>query len=65
MKWHMNERRPGSDYALVYGYNTKAFELLKEACANIMDKPPIAEYQVGCVISINTGPNIVGIIYRT
>ena len=44
MKWHMNERRPGSDYALVYGYNTKAFELLKEACANIMDKPPIAEY---------------------
>ena len=61
----MNERRPGSGYALVYGYNTKAFELLKETYANIMDKPPIAEYQVGCVISINTGPNIVGIIYRT
>ena len=40
-------------------------EFLKEACAQIMDKPPIAEYQVGCVISINTGPNMIGILYRT
>ena len=59
------ERRPGTNYAIVYGYNTEALEFLKEACAQIMDKPPIAEYQVGCVISINTGPNMNGILYRT
>lgn len=61
----MKERRPGTNYAIVYGYNTEALEHLKEACAQVMDKPPIAEYQVGCVISINTGPNMIGILYRS
>ena len=61
----MKERRKGTNYAIVYGYNTEALELLREACAQVMDKPPLAEYQVGCVISINTGPNMIGILYRT
>ena len=61
----MKERRPDTNYAIVYGYNTKALEDMREVCAQIMDKPPIAEYQVGCVISINTGPNMIGILYRT
>lgn len=59
------ERRPDTNYAIVYGNNTKALQHLKEACAQFMDRPPIAEYQVGCVISINTGPNMIGILYRT
>lgn len=61
----MKERRTNTNYAIVYGYNTEALELLKEVCTEVMDKPPIAEYQVGCVISINTGPNMIGILYRT
>ena len=61
----MKERRPGTNYAIVYGCNTEALDHLKEACARIMDRPPIAEYQVGCVIAINTGPDMVGILYRT
>ena len=59
------ERRPDTNYALVYGNNAEAFAALKEACAEIMDKPPVAEYPVGCVIAINTGPDMVGILYRT
>ena len=59
------ERRPGTNYALVYGSNQEAFGALKEACAQIMDQPPIAEYPVGCVIAINTGPDMIGILYRT
>lgn len=59
------ERRPGTNYALVYGNNAEAFTALKEACSQRMDKPPIAEYPVGCVIAINTGPDMVGILYRT
>ena len=59
------ERRPGTNYALVYGSNQEAFSALKEACAQIMDQPPIAEYPVGCVIAINTGPDMLGILYRT
>lgn len=61
----MKERRPGTNYAIVYGCNAEALDHLKEACAQHMDRPPIAEYQVGCVISINTGPNMIGILYRT
>ena len=61
----MKERRAGTNYAIVYGSNAEALDHLKEACARIMDKPPIAEYQVGCVIVINTGPDMVGILYRT
>lgn len=59
------ERRPGTNYAIVYGSNAEALDHLKEACAQIMDRPPIAEYPVGCVIAINTGPNMIGILYRT
>lgn len=59
------ERRPGTNYAIVHGYNTEALEHVREACAQIMDKPPLAEYEVGCIIAINTGPDMVGILYRT
>ena len=43
----------------------KAFAKLKKACQKAMDIPPLAEYEVGCIIGINTGPNMVGILYRT
>ncbi|MGN0628796.1 MAG: DegV family protein [Oscillospiraceae bacterium] len=59
------ERKPGTNYALVCGNNAEAFEKLKKACAEVLEMPPIAEYQVGCVIGINTGPNMIGILYRT
>lgn len=61
----LKERKPGSNYALVHGNNQEAFAGLREACMSVMDKPPLAEYPVGCVISINTGPDMIGIIYRT
>lgn len=61
----LKERKPGSNYAIVYGNNNEAYMRLKSACADVMDQPPMTDYEVGCVISINTGPNMVGIIYRT
>ena len=57
------ERRPGTSYSLVYGKNIPAFEALKKACADF-DQPPMAEYNVGCIIGINTGPDMIGILYR-
>lgn len=60
----LKERRPGTSYVLVHGSNMEAFEALKQACAEVMDQPPMAEYPVGCIISINTGPNMIGILYR-
>lgn len=61
----ISERKPGTNYALVYGNNAEAFEMLKDACAKALEMPPIVEYQVGCVIGINTGPDMIGILYRT
>ena len=43
----------------------EALDKLRKACAEVMDQPPLTEYEVGCVIGINTGPDMVGIIYRT
>lgn len=61
----MKERRKGTNYVIVYGNNIEAYSELKKICSKIMDIPPLAEYNVGCIISINTGPNMVGILYRT
>ena len=36
---------------------------LKAARADF-DQPPMAEYNVGCIIGINTGPDMIGILYR-
>lgn len=60
----MKERKKGTNYAIVYGKNKDAYEKLRAMCAEVMDIPPIAEYSVGCIISINTGPNMIGILYR-
>ena len=57
------ERRPGTNYCLVYGSNVPALEALKAACADF-DQPPMAIYNVGCIIGINTGPDMIGILYR-
>lgn len=60
----MKERRPGTSYCLVHGKNQETFQQLKEACAQVMDQPPMTEYEVGCIIGINTGPDMLGILYR-
>lgn len=58
------ERRPGTNYCLVYGKNLEALEELRAACEGIMDQPPMAEYEVGCIIGTNTGPDMIGLLYR-
>lgn len=60
----MKERKKGSNYSIVYGSNTEAYERLRQECEKVMDIPSITDYNVGCIISINTGPNMIGIIYR-
>lgn len=61
----LKERKPGSPYQIVYGSNQRQREKLREALSKVMDQPPEFEYPVGCIIGINTGPDMIGIIYRT
>ena len=58
------ERRAGTPYMLVYGNNEEQRSQLREICVEMLDQPPTLEYPVGCIISINTGPNMVALIYR-
>lgn len=61
----LKERKPGSPYQIVYGSNETQREKLREAVNAALDQPPEFEYPVGCIIGINTGPDMIGLIYRT
>ncbi len=58
------DRKPGSPYALVYGNNDEAYDKFKAMCLDRLGMEPTYEYAVGCVISLNIGPDMVAIIYR-
>ncbi len=60
----LKEKKPGSAYALVYGNNAPAYEAFKQAVVEALGEEPMAEYPVGSVIAINTGPDMIAIIYR-
>lgn len=60
----LSEMKPGTTYSLVHGSNDETYEKFKAICAEKFAAPPEFEYPVGCVISINTGHDMVAIIYR-
>jgi len=60
----LKERAPGTPYAIIRGGNDAANETFRAMVLEALDQPPALTYQVGCVIAINTGPNMVGLIYR-
>ena len=59
------ERRPGTPYLLIRGNNEEQAEKLAEACCCDLGEEPALTYFVGGVVSINAGPNLVGLCYRT
>jgi len=58
------ERKKGTPYFLVRGKNIELFEKYKAAAIERFGEEPEFVYPVGCIISINTGPDILGIIYK-
>lgn len=59
-----NERREGTPYLLIQGNNQEQSEKLLELCRRELGEEPAMTYQIGGVIAINAGPNLIGIIYR-
>lgn len=59
------ERKPGTPYIIIYGNNKEKYLQMREACIKELGQEPEIEYPVGCIISMNTGPNIVAAIYLT
>lgn len=58
------ERKPGTPYILITSNNKEKCEQLRTACIERLGQEPEFSTPVGCIISINTGPDFVGIIYR-
>lgn len=59
-----SDRVEGTPYILVYGNNDEQYAKLRESCIEALGEAPVLEYPIGCVIGINTGPNIVAVIYK-
>ena len=57
-------RRPGTPYLLIRGNNLEQADKLLQACRAELGEDPALEYPIGGVISINAGPNLVGLVYR-
>ena len=60
-----SERKSGTPYALARVNNDSAFASLKELADEKIGDENRMEYNLGCIITMNTGPNAIGIIYRT
>ena len=58
-------RRPGTPYLIIRGSNREQTEKLSGACLRELGDAPALEYPIGGVISINAGPNLIGLIYRS
>jgi len=60
-----NERQPGTPYMLIRGNNPVQADKLLALCQQELGEEPAMDYYIGGVISINAGPNLVGLVYRT
>lgn len=59
-----SEYKKGTPYMLAFGSNAEQNQKFKEACVNALGQEPEIVFSVGCIISINSGHDIVGIIYN-
>lgn len=58
-------RAPETPYLVIRADNEKQSDLFLECCKNELGCDHLAmEYYIGGVISINAGPNLIGLIYR-
>ena len=58
------ERGAGTPYLLIQGNNAEQAGKLLESCRQELGEEPALSYHIGGVISINAGPNPVGLVYR-
>ena len=57
-------REPNTPYLIVRAGNPEQTNCMITACAQKLERPADLIYEIGGVIAINAGPNLVGMIYR-
>lgn len=60
-----SERKSGTPYLVIRGNNAPQAEALQAACVQALGEEPALTYPLGSIVSINCGPNAVGLVYRT
>ena len=58
------DRRPDTPYLLIRGNNREQSARLAETCRRELGEEAALEYPIGGVVSINAGPNLIGLVYR-
>jgi DegV family protein with EDD domain len=58
------ERRPDSPYLIIRGNNDEQADKLAQLCRQELGDDPALDFCIGGVIAINSGPNLVGLVYR-
>ena len=58
-----NERKPGTPYVIAKAGNDSVFEGFRTNLEAEIPEAPEFAFNLGCIITINTGPNAIGIVY--
>lgn len=58
-------RRPGTPYHIAYGIDEAEHQHFRDLCVQTLGDEPVLEVPLGCIISINIGPDYLGILYRS
>lgn len=57
------DRKPGTPYLIAKGKNPDWADQLSRKATEAFGEEPKYEFNLGCIISINTGPDFVGVVY--
>jgi len=60
----LKEREPNTPYIIAKGCDTDVYAQLKDKATEALGEEPTVEFDLGSSIAINSGPNVVGIIYK-
>ncbi len=61
----LKERQPNTPYLLIQGNNVGQSARLAQLAAQTLGEQAALAYYIGGVVSINAGPNLVGLVYWT
>jgi fatty acid-binding protein DegV len=60
----VKQRKSGTPYLLIKGSNAELADKLLESSRQALQEEPALEFYIGGVVSINSGPELIGLVYR-
>ena len=60
-----NEMIPQTPYCIVYGSDTDVRDEMEAAMTRNIGYPPAYCFQIGAEVSVNSGPKVVGVIFKS